>query len=255
MFPLPMSAHRRIVFTPNHVKLNADKERTHLNRKLIEFPEGIDNRTQAVLHMDEKTPHIHATVVTIVTGERRKTKETKKHEEKPEQDAPGKKKYRKKSSNTTRPCADDIMTRDNLERFQDTYADKMSKYGLQRVIKGSDARHITTPQYYRDLYVKNEDLKEDIAELVEQKQEVYDKGRDLYDRKDEVREKFMNLHEYTQQKEQEIAMAESRLEQLKKDYEPYKAQEDMDFLFARTRPRFQCTGCQTAIIQRTGQSG
>lgn len=35
---------------------------------------GKDNLVSAVLHMDEKTPHIHATVVPIVQGERRKAK-------------------------------------------------------------------------------------------------------------------------------------------------------------------------------------
>lgn len=39
---------------------------------------GKDNLVSVVLHMDEKTPHIHATVVLIVIGERRKTKEIKK---------------------------------------------------------------------------------------------------------------------------------------------------------------------------------
>lgn len=35
---------------------------------------GKDNMVAAHLHMDEKTPHIHAAVVPIVTGERRKAK-------------------------------------------------------------------------------------------------------------------------------------------------------------------------------------
>ncbi len=52
----------------------------------------------------------------------------------------------------------------------------------------------------------------------------------MYDRKDEAREKFLNLHEFTQRKEQEISAAEIRLEQLKQDYEPYKAQEDINLL-------------------------
>ena len=64
------------------------------------------------------------------------------------------------------------MTRDNLERFQDTYAEKMQKYGLVRGVKGSDARHISTLQYYRELFAENEE-----------QQEVYDKARNLYDRK------------------------------------------------------------------------
>ncbi len=106
----------------------------------------------------------------------------------------------------------------------------MSKYGLQRDIKGSDARLISTPQYYRELFAQNEDLKESIGYLEEEKQDVYEKVRDMYDRKDEVREKFLNLHEYTQQKEMEIANLETRIEQLKQDYEPYKAQDDINLL-------------------------
>lgn len=124
------------------------------------------------------------------------------------------------------------MTRENLEHFQDTYAERMDKYGLQRGIKGSDARHITTPQYYRDLFALNEELKETIEYKEEQKQEVNADIRDLYDRKDEAREKFLSMHEYVQQKEKEISNLETRIEQLKQDYEPYKTQDDMNLLFS-----------------------
>lgn len=189
-----------------------------------------DNLVSAVLHMDEKTPHIHATVVPIVTGERRKEREKKKQTDKPEQDKPTQKKYRKKPVDTVRLCADDIMTRENLKYFQDSYAEAMSKYGLQRGIKGSDARHISTPQFYRDLYVKNEDLKEDIEVLQERKEEVYDSMRDLYDRKDEAREKFLDMDNYLRQKEKELAETKIRLEQHQKRYEPYKAQDDINML-------------------------
>jgi len=195
------------------------------NIKWLQDTFGKENVVSAVLHLDEKTPHIHAAVVPIVTGERRKAKEKNKQE-----NEQGKKRYRKKDTNSSRLCADDIMTKDNLKLFQDTYAEAMAKYGLQRGIDGSEARHISTPQYYRDLYAKNQDLKEDIGYLEEQKQEVYDKVRDMYDRKDEAREKFLNLHEYTQQKEAEISEAETRLERLKQEYEPYKAQDDINLL-------------------------
>lgn len=163
----------------------------------------------------------------IVTGERRKEREKKKQTES-EQGEPTKKKYRKKATDTVRLCADDIMTRENLKYFQDSYAEAMSKYGLQRGIKGSDARHISTPQYYRDLYAKNEDLKEDIEVLQERKEEVYDSMRDLYDRKDEAREEFLDMGNYVRQKEKELAQTKVRLEQLQKDYEPYKAQEELN---------------------------
>lgn len=166
---------------------NADSTRTHLNRELVEFPDGVSDRTEAishrirtagikrkitpdqvqairivlsgthedmtriqdggrldewcddnlqwlhctfgkentvsaVLHMDEHTPHIHATVVPIVTGKRRK-------------------------ANTVRLCADDVLTRDKLVAYHDSYAKAMEKYGLQRGVRGSEARHTTTAQY------------------------------------------------------------------------------------------------------------
>lgn len=158
----------------------------------------------------------------IVTGERRKAKEKKKTDE------PTKKQYRKKSANTVRLCAYDIMTRENLERFQDSYAEKMEKYGLQRGIRGSDARHISTPQFYRELFAQNEDLKESIGYLEEEKQEVYEKVRNMYDRKDEAREKFLNMDNYVRQKGKELEVTETRLQQLQQEYEPYKAQEDLN---------------------------
>ena len=128
-----------------YVPVNADADRTHLNRELVRFPDGVSNRTEAIqhrietaglrrkvsknqtkairvmltgtheqmieiandgklgswidvnlkwlretfgddnlvsclLHMDEKTPHLHATVVPIVTGERiRRKREGKRN--------------------------------------------------------------------------------------------------------------------------------------------------------------------------------
>lgn len=216
-----MSAHIERTIKPK----NADESRTHLNRELIKFPDGVENRTQAiqhrldtagltrkignnqvrairilltgthddmeritdegrldewcndnlkyladtfgkenivsaVLHMDEQTPHIHATLVPIVKGERKR----KKKEEQV------KKRYRKKPTDTIRLCADDIMTRAKLKSYQDTYAQTMSGYGLQRDIDGSEARHITTRQYYRDLVQQTEQLQTDIVQLQDRKE-------------------------------------------------------------------------------------
>lgn len=278
-----MSAHIERTIAPK----NADASRTHLNWEMINFPDGVTNRTEAiqhrletaglqrkigknqvravrimlsgspddmkrieqagklddwcrdnldwlkktygaenivsaVVHLDETTPHIHATMIPIVTGERRKAKT---------EQVAGKKKYRKKSTDTARLCADDVMSRVRLKEYQNTYAEQMAKYGLQRGIDGSEAKHISTPQYYRELFAQNEDLKESIDYLEEENQEVYERIRDMYDRKDEAREKFLNLYEYTRQKEAEISNLETRIEQLKQDYEPYKAQDDINLLF------------------------
>lgn len=208
------------------IPTNADPSRTHLNRELIEFPEGVADRTQAinyrlahagltrkigtnqvrvirvmltgshddmkrieaegkldawcadnlawldktfgadnvvsaVLHRDESTPHIHASVVPIVTGERRKVREKR------EPDKPGKKKYRKKSPDAARLCADDVMTRVKLKSYQDTYAEAMAGYGLQRGIDGSEARHITTQEFYRNAIAGQKNLQDNIDELLQ----------------------------------------------------------------------------------------
>ena len=199
---------------------NADPTRTHLNRELVEFSDGVADRTEAishrirtagvkrkitpdqvrairivlsgthedmirvqdegrldewcddnlqwlhhtfgkentvsaVLHMDEHTPHIHATVVPIVTGERRKARKKQ---------AEGRRTYRKKA-NAVRLCADDLMSREKLIAYHDSYAKAMAKYGLQRGIRGSEARHTTTAQYYRDLKRQTGELKANLQQL------------------------------------------------------------------------------------------
>ena len=205
---------------------NADPTRTHLNRELVEFPDGVADRTEAishrirtagikrkitpdqvrairivlsgthedmirvqdegrlnewcddnlqwlhrtfgkentvsaVLHMDEHTPHIHATVVPIVTGERRKARKKQ---------AEGKRIYRKKA-NAVRLCADDLLTRERLVAYHDSYAKAMAKYGLQRGVRGSEARHTTTAQYYRDLKRQTGELEANVQQLqTEQRQ-------------------------------------------------------------------------------------
>lgn len=205
---------------------NADPTRTHLNRELVEFPDGVADRTEAishrirtagirrkitadqvrairivlsgthedlmrvqeegkldewcadnlqwlhrtfgqentvsaVLHMDEHTPHIHATVVPIVTGERRKARKKQ---------ADGKRQYRKKAD-TVRLCADDVLTREKLVAYHDSYAEAMAKYDLQRGVRGSEARHVSTAQYYRNLKRRTGELEANVQQLqTEQRQ-------------------------------------------------------------------------------------
>ena len=123
---------------------------------------GKDNVVAAHLHMDEKTPHIHAAVVPIVTGERRKPRKSK----------------RTVSASTARkqiPSACVPMTCSTarpLVAYHDNYARVMAKYGLQRGVRGSEARHTTTMQYYRDLKKKNEVLETETRLLQEKKAEA-----------------------------------------------------------------------------------
>lgn len=135
---------------------------------------GTENLVSAVLHLDEKTPHIHATVVPIVTTSRRK----KKSEENV------KKHYRKKAEGA-RLCADDLMTQAKLKNYQTSYANAMQPFGLERGIDGSEARHISTREYYTEQYRKAENLKDDISLLAEQKEKM---AEDLSKAKSELKQ-------------------------------------------------------------------
>ncbi len=252
---------------------NVDPTRTHLNKELVEFPEGVHNRTEAInhrlenaglerqigknqvrvirfmlsgtpedmqriqdegklndwcrdnmdwlgktygkenvvaatLHLDETTPHIHASVVPIVTGERRKKKSKQ-----PEQQ--GKKKYKKKSINAPRLCADDVMARNKLTEYQDTYAEAMQKYGLERGIKGSEARHITLTEYYRNQMIESKNLQTNIELLlaVEDTKRINIEG--LKRQEQEAKQKSEQAEVLQQQKVLELEETDKVLKQVK----------------------------------------
>ena len=130
------------------------------NMKYFADTFGKENIVAAHLHRDEETPHIHVTLVPIVKGERKR----RKREEQT------KKRYCKKPTDTVRLCADDIMTRLRLKSYQDTYAVAMAKYGLQRGIDGSKARHKSTQQYYNETKKLTDSLKTEVVDLQRQKE-------------------------------------------------------------------------------------
>ena len=158
----------RVVLSGTHEDMMNIQEKGELDEwcndsiQWLQATFGKDNVVAAHLHMDEKTPHIHAAVVPIVTGERRKAKK---------EQADGKRKYRKKT-NSVRLCADDLFNRQTMVAYHDNYARVMTKYGLQRGVRGSEARHTTTMQYYRDLKKKNEVLETETRLLQEKKAEA-----------------------------------------------------------------------------------
>lgn len=137
---------------------------------------GGDNVVGAALHMDERTPHLHIAVVPIVTAERKKKA----------REATAKKRYRTKAANRPRLCADDIMERGKMSRYQDIYAEAMAKYGLERGIRGSEARHIGQHEYYRDCMVKKKGLEEDIGNLFAEKKQLDTETQSLEKRKKEL---------------------------------------------------------------------
>ena len=264
-----MSAHIERTIQPK----NADPKRTHLNRELIQFPEGVRNRTEAiqhrlntagltrkigknqvlairivltgthedmeqiekngrldewcqdnvdwlrktygtdnvvsaVLHMDEETPHLHATIVPIVVGERKKQKK--------EQTV--KKRYRTKAP-APRLCADEVMSRANLIRYQDTYAEQMAAYGLLRGIKGSEAQHISTHEYYRSLIAQGEDLQANITQLltkVDEAQRTIDEAKEakkVIDEAIQAKEELVRIKSAIKREQRHACMVVAECEQ------------------------------------------
>ncbi|MDR0431665.1 MAG: plasmid recombination protein [Tannerellaceae bacterium] len=240
---------------------NVDPKRIHLNKELIDFPGGINNRTEAIqhrirnagltrqvgknqvqvirfmlsgspedmeriqqegklndwckdnidwlkktygeenvvaatLHMDETIPHIHASVVPIVTGERRQKLSKKKKSE--QEQATPKRKYKKKDPNRVRLCCDDVMAKAKLIEYQDSYGEVMNKYGLIRGEKGSEARHITLTEFYRSQAIESRDLQTNIEMLLA----VEDAKR-------------LSIEELQRQKESELKNTEENLNQVK----------------------------------------
>lgn len=208
---------------------NADKNRTMLNRELIRFPDGVDNRTAAikkriedakliravgknqsthiciilsgtheqmmklqeegrlddwietnlkwlydtfgkenvvscVLHMDEKTPHLHATIVPIVNTPRQR------------REREGDKKNKVKQGN--RLSADEVMARAKLRNYQTAYAEAMNPFGLERGIVGSKAHHKTAMEHIRDEEV---DLQTNIERLLEEMVKLQEQSTQLQD--------------------------------------------------------------------------
>lgn len=81
---------------------------------------GIDNIVGFAVHCDERTPHIHATVVPLTKDGRLSAKEV-------------------------------VGNRTKLTKLQTNYANQMESFGLERGLKGSKVSHVTTAEYYQAL--------------------------------------------------------------------------------------------------------
>ena len=172
---------------------------------------GKENVVSAVLHLDEKTPHIHATVVPIVRGERRKAKLERERNA-----ASGKRTYRTKKDRH-RLCADDVMARDKLKAYQTTYAEAMAKYGLRRGVEGSEAKHISTQQYYREVFVRKNEVAEQVENLKEQQKTLMVDIAALQAQQRAVQTDCNAIDEQRRKKKEELAKAETELAQTRRE--------------------------------------
>ncbi|WP_346987189.1 MobV family relaxase [Alistipes shahii] len=172
---------------------------------------GKENVVSAVLHLDEKTPHIHATVVPITRGERRKAKlEREKNAQS------GKRTYRTKKDRP-RLCADDVMARDKLKAYQTTYAEAMAKYGLQRGVEGSEAKHISTQQYYREVFVRKNEMAEQIEAMIGQKETLTVDIAALQAQQRAAQTDCNIIDEQRRKKKEELEKAETELAQTRRE--------------------------------------
>ena len=188
---------------------------------------GKENIVSAVLHMDEETPHLHVSLVPVVSGESKKQRTTKKraakdkeNAEKNGEEAPKKKRrYKKKATvETLRLCADDVMTQWDLTRRHTEYAIAMAPFGLERGEEGSPAKHKDLAQYYKEQYeLQRGRLDELLKELAGQEDLVKEKNREILKKDSQIREQEKELNETRSElteKKNEIARQQQQLDKL-----------------------------------------
>ncbi len=107
------------------------------------------------------------------------------------------------------------MTRDKLKGYQDSYATIMGKYGLQRGIRGSDARHITNIEYYRNITASKQVLEGEIEDLQETKEVRRQEVAELEQQEQQARTRTEQAAVEKQQAETELAGKQSELRQVK----------------------------------------
>lgn len=59
-----------------------------------------------------------------------------------------------------------------MTRFQDEYARAVKKYGLERGIRGSKARHRSQHEYYRQCQIDKRILEQDLSSLSDEKKRI-----------------------------------------------------------------------------------
>ena len=167
---------------------------------------GEENLVSCVLHMDEKTPHLHATIIPIVTTERKR------------KEREGEKKYTTKSG--PRLSADDVMARGKLFQYQNTYAVAMKSFGLQRGVVGSTARHKTNSQYYREQMLKYEEDIERLHAEVEKAREGRSKILSFFGTGElaEAKKKLSDKDKQIEKLQQRITQLEQEQLQLKEQH-------------------------------------
>jgi hypothetical protein len=123
-----------------------------------------NNLIALTLHQDEKTPHLHAIVVPI--------------------------------TNDTRLSAKELFNPKTLRSLQTDYAKAMSKYGFERGIEGSRARHQTMKQIYGQQQKVGQEIEADLKALQQHEKPLTIEKPSTFD--------LLNLERWRQQQEAKI---------------------------------------------------
>ena len=240
----------RIIMTGTHEQMMKITQEGKLdnwidvNLKWLRETFDSENLVSCVLHMDEKTPHLHATVVPIVTTERLR----KKRE--------GEKKYETKSG--PRLSADDVMRRSKLHEYQNSYAAAMKPFGLQRGIVGSTAKHQANSEYYKHQVSRYEEdiarLQSDVEKAQEGKNTIlswFGKGdlakakKELVDKDRLIAELNKQIEELQAEKARLQEQHKSEIEQLRNGY-----QKEIDAAIRRVEATERQSKEKDAVIDR-----
>ncbi len=240
----------RIIMTGTHEQMMKITQEGKLdnwidvNLKWLRETFDSENLVSCVLHMDEKTPHLHAIVVPIVTTERLR----KKRE--------GEKKYETKSG--PRLSADDVMRRSKLHEYQNSYAAAMKPFGLQRGIVGSTAKHQANSEYYKQQVSRYEEdiarLQSDVEKAQEGKNTIlswFGKGdlakakKELVDKDRLIAELNKQIEELQAEKARLQEQHKSEIEQLRNGY-----QKEIDAAIRRVEATERQSKEKDAVIDR-----
>lgn len=111
------------------------------NQEWLELRYGKKNIISLALHMDERTPHLHAVVVPL-TGDGRLS------------------------------AKDVLGNKVKMQQMQSDYAHAMELFGLQRGKEGSRATHEDVKEYYTRLNLDLPKVKDELAEKKEELKEI-----------------------------------------------------------------------------------
>ena len=100
---------------------------------------GAKNVVSVVVHKDEKSPHIHAVIVPIITKEIAVTRKTKKTPDR----------ISRSETRTVLAARELFGERHQLRQMQTSFAQHMQELGLSRGLEGSKAEHTTVKDFYR----------------------------------------------------------------------------------------------------------